>query len=104
METLATKTVLEPVGESVTNPGEEQVGRILTPEEQREVAIKVVGFFIMLILGSFVLLYIYHRCSQSRARSAREKKTFFEFLAGEIDDTYPARNQVASNSNAQYQL
>ena len=37
--------------------------KVLTLEEQREVAFKVVSFFIMLILASFALMYIYHRCS-----------------------------------------
>ena len=48
---------------------------MLTPEEQREVAFKVVAFFIMLILASFAILYIYHRCSQAGVKSIREKKT-----------------------------
>lgn len=70
-------------------PGQDVVNRVLTPEEQREVAFKVVAFFIMLIIGSFALLYIYHSCSQSGVKSLREKKTFMEFLAGELDDTRP---------------
>ena len=56
-------------------PGQEAVDRVLTPEEQREVAFKVVAFFIMLIFASFGILYIYHRCSQSGVKSVREKKT-----------------------------
>ena len=47
----------------------------LSLEEQREVAFKVVAFFLMLIIASFAILYIYHRCSQSRVSSQREKKT-----------------------------
>lgn len=58
----------------------------MTPEEQREVAFKVVAFFIMLIMASFAILYIYHRCHQASVKSQREKKTFLEFLAGELDD------------------
>ena len=38
--------------------------KILTVEEQREVAFKVVFFFISLIIASFGVLYIYHRMSQ----------------------------------------
>ena len=37
--------------------------KILSLEEQREVAFKVVSFFIMLIIASFALMFIYHRCS-----------------------------------------
>ena len=37
--------------------------RVLTIEEQREVAFKVVFFFIGLIAASFGVLYIYHRMS-----------------------------------------
>ena len=48
---------------------------MLTPEEQREVAFKVIAFFIMLICASFALLYIYHRCSQGKASHERQKKT-----------------------------
>ena len=48
---------------------------VLTLEEQRALAIKVVSFFIMLIIASFVILYIYHRCTQKHARSTRDKKT-----------------------------
>ena len=51
------------------------VNNVLTLEEQREVAIKVVSFFVMLIVASFVLLYIYHRCSQKKTLSQRDKKT-----------------------------
>ena len=35
--------------------------RVLTIEEQREVAFKVVFFFIGLIAASFGVLYVYHR-------------------------------------------
>ena len=48
---------------------------ILTLEEQREVAFRVVAFFVMLIAASFALLYIYHRCSQSRVNNPAHKKT-----------------------------
>jgi len=56
--------------------------RVLTIEEQREVAFKVVFFFIGLIAASFGVLYIYHRMSQANVKSVREKQTFFDFLAG----------------------
>ena len=71
---------------------------VLSLEEQRDVAFKVTSFFIMLILASFAILYIYHRSTQRRSRG---KMTFFEFLAGELDDTYPAIN---NQNNARYQI
>ena len=46
----------------------------LTLEEQREVAFKVVGFFIMLICASFFILWLYHRMSEAN-KSKDEKKT-----------------------------
>ena len=49
--------------------------RVLTIEEQREVAFKVVFFFIGLIAASFGVLYIYHRMSQANVKSVREKQT-----------------------------
>lgn len=56
-------------------PGQETVDKVLTPEEQREVAFKVVAFFIMLVIASFSLLYITHRCSQKDIKSPAHKKT-----------------------------
>ena len=49
--------------------------RVLTIEEQREVAFKVVFFFIGLIAASFGVLYIYHRMTQANVKSVREKQT-----------------------------
>ena len=49
--------------------------RVLTIEEQREVAFKVVFFFIGLIAASFGVLYIYHRMTQANIKSVREKQT-----------------------------
>ena len=40
--------------------GSEEAVRVLTIEEQREVAFKVVFFFIGLIAASFGVLYVYH--------------------------------------------
>ena len=49
--------------------------KVLTIEEQREVAFKVVFFFIGLIAASFGVLYIYHRMTQANIKSVREKQT-----------------------------
>lgn len=45
--------------------GIDENSRVLTIEEQREVAFKVVFFFIGLIAASFGVLYIYHRMTQA---------------------------------------
>ena len=49
--------------------------KVLTIEEQREVAFKVVFFFIGLIAASFGVLYVYHRINQANVKSVREKQT-----------------------------
>ena len=59
----------------VTEDKKEEGQRAMTLEEQQETAFKLVAFFLMLIPACFLLLYIYHRCSQSRVSSYREKKT-----------------------------
>lgn len=38
--------------------------RVLTIEEQRDIALKVCFFFISIVMGSFGLLYVYHRMQQ----------------------------------------
>ena len=74
----------------------------MTPEElqlQREIAFKIVYFFIAFIIMTFGLLYAYYKVDQKeQEREQREKrdknifygganqKTFFDFLAGSIDD------------------
>merc|ERR1712060_458673 len=52
--------------------------KVLTIEEQREVAFKVVFFFIGLIAASFGVLYIYHRMTQANIKSVREKQTLLQ--------------------------
>lgn len=50
--------------------------RVLTLEEQREVAFKVVFFFMMLIAASFAILYIYHAARQSKQdKNSANRKT-----------------------------
>ena len=49
--------------------------KVLSIEEQREVAFKVVFFFIGLIAASFGVLYVYHRMTQANIKSVREKQT-----------------------------
>lgn len=74
----------------------------MTPEEieaQRDIAFKIVYFFISFIIMTFGLLYAYYKVDQKeQERERREKqtkglfydepnqKTFFDFLAGQVDD------------------
>ena len=55
--------------------GSEEAVRVLTIEEQREVAFKVVFFFIGLIAASFGVLYVYHKMTQANVKSEREKQS-----------------------------
>ena len=54
-----------------------------------------------MIIGSFGLLYIFHRMKQRNVTSVREKQTFMDFLAGQIDHVdveYPSYTiSVGSN-------
>jgi hypothetical protein len=87
----------------------------LTPEEiqmQRDVAFKIVYFFIAFIIMTFGLLYAYYKVDQKeQEREQREKRTkgiffeepnqksFFDFLAGNLDD-----ENYLVNPNARKQL
>lgn len=66
---------------------------------QREIAFKIVYFFLAFIVMTFGLLYAYYKVDQKeQEREQREKrtkgiffdepnqKTFFDFLAGSLDD------------------
>lgn len=67
-------------------------------EAQRDLAFKIVYFFIMFIIATFGLLYAYFRMDQkeqekvSREKRAKgtffgdiDNRTFFDFLAGQVD-------------------
>eukprot|EP00347_Sterkiella_histriomuscorum_P003857 403362673 len=62
----------------------------LTEEEefemQREVAFKVVFFFVTFIVFCFGLLYVYHRIQQASIPPSEKKQNFFDFLTGDLDD------------------
>jgi lipopolysaccharide export LptBFGC system permease protein LptF len=63
----------------------------LTQEEefqmQRQVALKVVFFFVSFIFVCFGLLYLYHRIQQaSIPQRVETKQNFFEFLAGSVEE------------------
>ena len=71
----ATESVSEETAATEENVNENG-DRVLTLEEQRDVAFKVIFFFMMLILASFAILYIYHRTSQkNRKDNSTQQKT-----------------------------
>jgi hypothetical protein len=79
---IVAKDVVEkeqaPVKEETTTQAvyTDQYGnRVLSIEEQREVAFKVCFFFISVIVASFAGLYIYHRMSQSKVNAEKDKQT-----------------------------
>lgn len=105
----APATVTEaPVAESATDKAVviEHVSPIEGPidpdfdnlENQRDLAFKIVYFFIMFIIATFGLLYAYFRMDQkeqekiNREKRAKgtffgeiDNKTFFDFLSGQVD-------------------
>jgi hypothetical protein len=69
-------------------------------EEQREIAFRIVYFFIVFIFMTFGLLFCYFKAEQKQiAQEEREKRakgvfygeanqnTFYDFLSGQIDPT-----------------
>jgi len=68
-------------------------------ERQREIAFKIVYFFIGFIIFTFGLLYAYYKVDQKEQEEEKRKKralgafygeatngSFFDFLAGQMDD------------------
>lgn len=68
-------------------------------ETQRDIAFKIIYFFITFILATFGLLYLYYKMDKKeREQEEREKRakgaffgevnnsTFFDFLAGQVDN------------------
>jgi hypothetical protein len=55
-------------------------------QEQRDIAFKVVFFFVSFIAVCFGLLYVYHRMQQAAIDKEEDKQNFFDFLAGQIDE------------------
>ena len=55
-------------------------------EEQADVAFKVTAFFIMMILGSFSILFGFHHMQQRNIHSYRKRQSFVDFLAGQPEE------------------
>jgi hypothetical protein len=49
--------------------------RVLTIEEQKDIAMKVCVFFLLIVFGSFALLYVYHRMQQHTKENQADKST-----------------------------
>lgn len=68
----ANEIIVEPTVESVEVAHVTEIrekpavydSRVLTIDEQRDIALKVCFFFISIVMGSFGLLYVYHRMQQ----------------------------------------
>jgi hypothetical protein len=89
----------------------------LTPEEieqQRDIAFKIVYFFIAFIIMTFGLLYAYYKVDQKEQERERRvkttknifydepnQKTFFDFLAGQVEDENYLVNPNARKSLVQ---
>lgn len=56
--------------------------------QQKDVAFKIVVFFMGFIAVCFFMLYAYHAMTQKQLPQT-QKQGFFDFLAGAIDDDYP---------------
>jgi len=69
----------------------------LTLDEQKAIAMNVCFFFISVVLGSFGLLYVYHRIKTSQQT---KRESFFEFIAGELQKSYPYPNTQARRRTA----
>ena len=76
-------------------------------EAQRDLAFKIVYFFIGFICLTFGLLYVYYRMHQADLREEKERKragsgsqneeAFFDFLVGHMDYDLPAPDTKNAN-------
>ena len=81
-------------------------------EAQRELAFKIVYFFLGFIALTFTLLYVYYLVDKKeQEKEEREKRnkgvfygdvsqaSFFDFLAGQVDDETYAGNMPSKKTN-----
>ena len=88
-------------------------------EKQRDIAFKIMYFFIVFIIATFSLLYAFFRMTQNSEQEAAMRKgvkgqravrdqqqTFFDFLAGQMDDenyvVNPYARKTANQTTAQF--
>ena len=104
-----TKEIISPSGDVVPTPSPQDKETELTDtewaqlEEQRDLAYKIVYFFLIMIVATFGLLYVYYKMDQKEqlkeARHQREKGTFF----GDIDKTTNF-DFLGGNSSPKYEV
>jgi len=82
-------------------------------EKQRDIAFKIMYFFIVFIIATFSLLYAYFRMTQSSEREASQRKggkgqairgqqpNFFDFIAGQMDEETYVVNPYARKHSTQ---
>ena len=71
-------------------------------DAQRDVAFRVVFFFISFILFCFGMLYLYHKLQQSAIPNEKDKQSFFDFLAGQIEDDYNVEHMPKNSLSGLY--
>lgn len=89
-------------------------------EKQRDIAFKIMYFFIVFIIATFGLLYAYFRMTQAseneaaqrkgmakgQMRSRNQQQNFMDFLAGQLDDesfvVNPHARKHASQASSQF--
>lgn len=75
----ATDITVEPTPATTETPIREKPevydSRVLTIEEQRDIALKVCFFFISIVLASFGILYVYHRMKQQTRGVPADKQS-----------------------------
>lgn len=78
-------------------------------EKQRDIAFKIMYFFIVFIIFTFTLLYVFFRMTQQqqeeearrkgvKAREGAHQETFLDFLAGQTDNEHYVVNPYARHS------
>lgn len=81
-------------GEAVTTPIEDEWNDL---EKQRDIAFKIMYFFIVFIIATFSLLYAFFRMTQkqeqeaavrkgAKARQTNHQESFMDFLSGHLDN------------------
>jgi len=82
-------------------------------EKQRDIAFKIMYFFIVFIIATFSLLYAYFRMTQNSEREAAQGKggkgqanrgqqqNFFDFIAGQMDEETYVVNPYARKHTTQ---
>lgn len=95
--------VISIVPDSETSPNASVEENVLSIEEQREVALKVVSFFICLILATLFILGVYHKIEQ-KSKPMDKRQTFFEFMSGQVEGDSGRKIPVYPQVNTRFAL